>query len=353
MRRLLPLLFVPLAAVAAPAAADDPPAPREFLEVKDARRVSAVLTFEVTYPNLKAAEWVVFAPAAPELPGQADVKTTLDPAGTPAKDRSPLGRALVTARVPAKTAAEKTTRPVAVTYEATLRSRTLKPLLGGAKAPRVAPLTDAERKLYLADTADIDFAADEFKTWMADKALVRTRRESEITFARRAFLALRSATTYEYRPELDRRASAVCKSGKSDCGGMSVLFAAVMRANGVPARTLFGRWAQSARPDEKLGDTGYYMWHVKAEFFADGVGWVPVDLASGVLHDTSKEGLRFFGHDPGDFLTMHIDPGLKLDTGLFGVETVQNLQEPAVWVSGPGKLDGRTIKQGWRVTEAK
>ena len=181
----------------------------------------------------------------------------------------------------------------------------------------------------------------------------RAREESDLAFARRVFLDLRAACRYEYTARMDRRASAVCKAGKSDCGGLSALLVATLRANGVPSRVLFGRWASSAVAAATLGGLPYYQTHIKAEFFAAGIGWVPVDLASGILHDRSRRGLAYFGNDPGDFLTFHIDPSLDLDTHIFGRQTVTCLQVPAYWASGPGSFEGQSIKEEWEVKKVR
>ena len=70
---------------AARLSAADPP--RYAVNAADAGRFRAVLTYDVSYPKLKAREWVWFAAAAPELPGQIKVKTTTEPAGTRTKSR--------------------------------------------------------------------------------------------------------------------------------------------------------------------------------------------------------------------------------------------------------------------------
>jgi hypothetical protein len=341
---VLPGLLVTLSVL--PAA---PPAPAYVLETADARRVEATLTYSVRGDNLKVKEWVVFAAQAPELPGQTKMETLLEPAGTSTKDLSPLGRAVLIARVTAKSKELMTSLPIRVTYRATLRSRQLQPLPAGKAAPKVEPLSDKEREKALAARGDIDYKADAVRSWMKDRKLRRDDGETDLDFARRTFLALRDGFRYEYRGNQDRRASAVCRDGRSDCGGLSALFVAVVRANGVPARTLHGRWATSAEEGQKAGGLPYYQTHVKAEFFAEGIGWVPVDVASGILHDKSKEGLAFFGHDRGDFLTFHVDPDLELDTRLFGRKKVENLQNPAYWVSGAASSEPPPVTEGWEV----
>ncbi len=65
---------------------------------------------------------------------------------------------------------------------------------------------------------------------------------------------------------------------------------------------------------------------MKAEFFTEGVGWVPADLSSAVLHDRSAERLRYFGDDPGGFVTLRLDTGLAFDTRYLRRRTYTLLQ---------------------------
>jgi transglutaminase-like putative cysteine protease len=309
----------------------EPQSKRYTIELRDVHRVVGTLTYSVSYPDFRANEWVIVAAIAPELPGQVKVKTSLEPAGISVTDQSPLARSLLMARVPVKTPKLLNALTITVTYEATLRSRTLQPLSPKTKVGAVPDLFPEDRKMFLIEHGDIDFGKDSFKKWLKNKGLVRHADESDIDFARRAFNGTRSSTSYEYRPRMDRRASAVCRAGRSDCGGMSNLFVSILRANEIPARTLWGSWAKSAKP----ADYG----HVKAEFFADGVGWVPIDISEGV-----------FGKDGGDFITIHIDPNLQVDTDLFGIKPVYNLQTPSWWVRGLGSLDSKRTRWGWQVT---
>jgi transglutaminase-like putative cysteine protease len=171
----------------------------------------------------------------------------------------------------------------------------------------VSKLPDPDRALFLRQSAHFNYQSTEVVRWMLKNALARKPDEDEVDFARRVFQFVVRNFQYEYLGEQNRSASNVCTTGKSDCGGLAVLFCTVMRSQGIPARTLAGRWANSAKPDEKIGRVSYFQEHVKAEFFAQNVGWVPVDLSSAVLHDRSAEKLAYFGNDRGDFLTLHLD----------------------------------------------
>lgn len=312
------------------------------------QRIVAVIDYAIHCPDLEAREWTVFAAAAPDLPGQTQVKSTMSPSGVSLRERGPLGRGLLRLRWPVRTKDEAKRLAVTVTYEATLHRRSLQPVKGEAanSPPR---LSAAERERFSAEHGDYDFKHPRFKQWLKEHSLLRRPGEQDVDLARRVFLTLRRQLSYDYREEMDRRASTVCFDGKSDCGGLAGILVAVLRANGLPARTLYGRWARSAVPNDRINLTPYYQWHVKAEFFAHGTGWVPVDLAAGIVLDQSPEGLRYFGHDDGDFLTLHVDSQLQVDAGAFGRQTLDNLQGPAWWVQGKGSLRPTRIEQNWTV----
>jgi transglutaminase-like putative cysteine protease len=279
------------------------------------------------------------------------VETTLDPPGERIREKSEMARPLVMAHVRADKGHPINSLRIEVTYQATLRSRRLR---RGSSSNNVPDLSPEERQMYLAERGYFDFGQPEFREWVEKHGLERQSSEGDIHFARRAFLALKSGMHYDDGPlQKDFHATAACKNGRADCGGLSVLFASILRANNIPARTLWGRWAQSAEPGKILFNHAYYQTHVKAEFFARGVGWVPIDLSSAILHDKSPQGLQFFGNDPGNFITFHIDGGFEFDTLLFGIKQVGNLQNPRWWIKGDGTLKGATLTESWKVKRTK
>lgn len=84
--------------------------------------------------------------------------------------------------------------------------------------------------------------------------------------------------TYQTTEEL-KGAKFAYEHGYGECGDYSALFVALCRAAGIPARPVIGRWATSKAED----------WHVWAEFYLPGYGWIPVDATiadeSGELED--------------------------------------------------------------------
>ena len=66
------------------------------------------------------------------------------------------------------------------------------------------------------------------------------------------------------------------------CADLNALFVGLVRAAGVPARDVYGiRVADSGRGYRSLGKAGDITraQHCRAEFYAQGIGWIPVDPA--------------------------------------------------------------------------
>lgn len=323
---------------------------KHALEIKAAKSVSATHTYQVSAPSVTATDWVVFTPRPLDHPGQRILDAHTIPASESNFDLSPLKQPVMRARIPV--ANRKLTREVHVEthMDARLFSRRLISRNESSQAKAVAPLSARDRQLFLRRTLQFDYTNPSLRKWMTQHDLKRGSKEGEVDFARRVFLVIAKGFQYEYLGEQNRSATNVCRSGKSDCGGLAVLFVTALRSQGIPARTLAGRWAISAKPGDKIGEVTYHQEHVKAEFFAQGVGWVPADLSSAILHDPSPAKLTFFGNDKGDFITLHFDNDLMLDTLFFGVRSMPLLQRPCYWVRGAGHVDNAVVRENWKVT---
>jgi transglutaminase-like putative cysteine protease len=271
----------------------------------------------------------------------------MNPAGANATDASALARPVLFARVAADSQAEHSLH-VEVRYHATLIARRLMALPPGARPLPVQRLTAAERQVYLAATPSVDFQAPAFQQWLTDSGLRRRPGERDLDFAYRLFQAMRQSFQYGLNPN-DFKASAICVQRRGTCGGLSLVYVAALRANGVPARMLWGRWAQSSKPGATVLGMPFSQQHVKAEFYAAEAGWVPADMSSAILNDRTPAGLQYFGIDRGDFVTLHVDTDLVLDSVHWGPQTVTDLRQPAFWAAGTGTLDGQTTTVSWQV----
>ncbi len=278
-----------------------------YIQRKRAFIFKATLTENWVNPHLGAGTLHVFAPVLPQLPGQGNVSTRLFVVGNDklksekvveANDKRPMLRL----RIPLNHGSPKSGISLRVQYEGTLFARTLR----RGKSPVLVPgLTAEERRRYLKTSITQDHGDPEFRRWMNDQGLNRRKNEQAMAFAHRAFSHLVKKGKYggDTSGYETRRPSRVCKSLANDCGGLSLLFVAVMRANGVPARALFGRWAIQQTD-------GYGQYHVTAEFFVDHSGWVPVDVSGTIVHKPSDPN-AFFGNSDGQLLTFHVDTDLE------------------------------------------
>lgn len=68
----------------------------------------------------------------------------------------------------------------------------------------------------------------------------------------------------------DRSALATSRGRRGDCGQYSLLFTALCRSLGIPARTVTMVWFSGGR-------------HIMAEFYLNGFGWLPADPAAGQI----------------------------------------------------------------------
>lgn len=75
------------------------------------------------------------------------------------------------------------------------------------------------------------------------------------------------------------------RTGRGECSDYSALFVALCRAAGIPARSQVGFWTEKESSP-----------HVWAEFHVPGIGWIPVDPASG--DRAGNDPARWFGNLP-------------------------------------------------------
>ncbi len=309
------------------------------LEHRPVRRVRAVTTYDLSEPD-GVRGWVLCAPQPPELYRQRDVQAALDRPARTVEGPSPPDRKLLVGLV---TDEPKRLRGK-LTYEVTLYTSRLVPRLRGAPAGK-AELTAEELAWYTrADTAT-DYDAAPFQQFLDRAGLRRGAAEGDMTFARRAYQYLRTHFRWAITGS-DARASTVCQAGQDDCGGLSTLFVAVMRANRVPARALLGEWAASEAPPAKPGDPPQWPCHVEAEFFVRGVGWVPVNLGIAAPDDPT---FAFFGNDPGDFLALDHAADLSVDTFPGEPPTPVGPLQGLTWWQAGGSGHGEHAEMHWTV----
>jgi transglutaminase-like putative cysteine protease len=266
-----------------------------ILEHHPVKRIRAVHTVTADNPAGGIEHWAVLPAQFPELARQRDIKVTIDPPGGSVPDTGPLKQEAMLAQVSGHPNGLQTK----VTSEMTLYTNRLVPLLAGQTPPE-RDLPPEVAKLYTQLSGDT--TAKLFQDFLDEAKLRREPKEPDVVFARRVFLYI--SLHFKYGPNKD--GVDTVQSSTGDCGGLAWVFVRTMRANGVPARMIFGRWAASEVPP-KDGQPGFGQWHAKAEFFASGLGWVAIDMSGGVGQQAGGNPLVCFGNEPGDFVVFDLD----------------------------------------------
>ena len=349
LRRLGPLVLSALGLFLSPGLALAEPfvVPRDgtfHIEARPALDFKATLTETWTAPNAGSGTLHVYAPVLPELPGQARVSSRLSAAGNESRRAEPVidsgsaMRRLLALRIKPEARLASGGMALRADYEGTLFARRLTP--GAAPTP-IPDLTAEQRTQYLKASATMDYADPAFLQWMSHQVLRRQADEQSTQFAWRVFsyLANKGRDGGDVSRYEARRPSRVFATLASDCGGLSLLFVALMRANGIPARTLFGRWAIPQTAE-------YGQYHVIVEFFVPNSGWVPVDVSGTVVHRPRDSG-AYFGNTDGQFLAFHIDTDLEPASGFRHAWAQYLLLQ---WDGGGDFWKGHRVESRWGVT---
>lgn len=309
------------------------------LETGVSQEVDAVNTFRLDYGTTSIKRWFALAAEAPILPSQSDVRTTISPSGAATRESGPLKRAILSTGL---VNGNETRIQYEVRYHAVLHSRKLIPASRNSIRNNFNDLTGKERRLWLrSDESFYDFEEKSFQEWLDLNRLHRATDESDLNFARRVFDCIKSSFEYGADKDANQNASAVCNTKKAHCGGQSTLFVSALRANGIPARSLVGKWAQSMKKGEVVGNYEFSQQHVKAEFFAKDIGWIPVDQSVGL-----------FGSDNGDFIVFQVDYEFCFDTKDYGEQKVPWFWH-TVYAVPEGKLANPKRTEDWQVSKKR
>lgn len=151
------------------------------------------------------------------------------------------------------------------------------------KPGAVAPLSEAERKLYLASTDLVPL--DGIVKHTADRVIGFAKTDMEKARAIYEWVVDNSYRRASTRGCGTGDVAGLLKSGDlgGKCADLNALFVGLARAAGIPARDVYGlRIAPSKFGYKSLGANSEMITkaqHCRAEVFLDGFGWVPMDPA--------------------------------------------------------------------------
>jgi transglutaminase-like putative cysteine protease len=312
------------------------------LKVWPSETVSASFTIWAKYPEYTINEWELICALPPNLPDQTISNLQTKPAMDVIEDLAPLHRKLLRAHVHSAATSSTHELKVSISFDARLQPRMLLSRGPSAAQGEPAALTEAERKLALRPSVQLDYTSAAFRAWLDKNQLHRAEQEGEVDFARRVYQAIGKNIRYDlYVGRTSERASFVCTVSEGTCAGLSNVFAAALRSQGIPARVLMGRIGRADSPSDSFNGVRMSLGHAVAEFFAQGVGWVPVDATG------ASSGMYWFGKKSPIFITMHVDPDLTIATAAFGQQKRKELASGSWWFRGSGNTDGQVHKIDW------
>ncbi len=164
---------------------------------------------------------------------------------------------------------------------------------------------------------------------IASEAKKVTREEmSDIQKARAIYDYIISTMKYDKSGKGWGRGDAMyaCDVKRGNCTDFHSLFIGLARASGVPARFVMGFPLPADKTQGEI--SGYHCW---AEFYADGIGWIPIDASEAVKNPEKKE--FFFGGLDENRIQFSIGRDIRLD-GSNVVEPVNYFIFPFVLVDG-------------------
>lgn len=154
----------------------------------------------------------------------------------------------------------------------------------------------------------------------ANQARTATRGTSIVEVAEALYQAVLRRSTYRYEPNTLPDALTAFRRKRGDCGALSSLFVALCRTQGIAARGVTGF------------AIGQNKWHVWAEFFVPGHGWVAVDPGYAEGLNGTTDAPLYFGAIPE--LNQRVATNFGFDKAWNG-QTVPFLQAPSFFWSNP------------------
>jgi len=190
-----------------------------------------------------------------------------------------------------------TTRAVRVLAWVRLKRLTV-PLV--RSAAKVEPLPEVLSKAYLKDAPPLQL--EKVEPIATEAVGTRTR---DIDRARALYNHMAEHCRYDIDEQFDT-AAAVLDGKPASCSELAYTYVALCRAVDIPARIVsafVNREGTSPSVDWRC--------HRWAEFYADGIGWVPVDPTNRLNHPSKN----FFGRQEGKYLVA-VDDGVGSPIGL-------------------------------------
>lgn len=206
-------------------------------------------------------------------------------------------------------------------FESNFRTRASAARINRGLLGQATGALSSDVQVWLQKEELVELDKSDFQSWVNRAAPTVSRGGmSTADLAESLYRYVLRNCSYEFKAGTAPSAYQTLRKKKGDCGGLSSLFVALCRTAGIPARTVAG-FAK-----------GSNNWHVWAEFYVGGAGWIPVDpaYAEGKLAKGSDTPI-YFGVIPD--LNERIATAYGLDRQI-GEYDLPMLQSPAIFWFG-------------------
>jgi transglutaminase-like putative cysteine protease len=307
--------------------------PGWHMEYKKVERASFTEEWNYAFPNYVSKRWFIALRYQPTTAWNRDVQceaALLTSEGwkpfTLVHEGSRERRLMLVIDYPHNDPLLKSGFKVKTTLTATLYDQRL---VSGDPVTPAATLNSDERQSYLVPTTTFDFGRDSVKDWITQHNLWKMKDEAPQDFVRRVYRELRKTLPFSGADGGPWICSQILKAGFGECARHAIVGTSILRANGIPARSISTLWA--------VDDTsqGAHCW---GEFFWEGVGWVPYDTSL----DQWNQSDAYFGYRKGLFIGESVDMDWVIYAGSMGWKTAFAIDAwPCYWAEGQGSFEGQ------------
>ena len=175
---------------------------------------------------------------------------------------------------------------------------------------------------------------DQIRAW-AREVVQKANARTDLEMARAIYNHVVSTVKYDKTGKGWGRGDIyyACEERRGNCTDFHAIFIGYARAMGIPARFAIGFPLPGDRGEGKIA--GYHCW---AEFYAKGIGWVPVDASEAAKNPAKRE--YFFGaHDEN-----RIELSKGRDVTLGPRQKGDGLN---YFVYPYAEMDGKTVETGY------
>ncbi len=174
--------------------------------------------------------------------------------------------------------------------------------------PGHQPISDAERRQWLQPDRLVPIDG-KVRQW-ANEVVTKANARTDLAKARAIYNHVISTVHYDKSGTGWGRGDIyyACDARRGNCTDFHAIFIGYCRAVNIPARFAIGVSLPTDRPEGQI--SGYHCW---AEFYLNGVGWVPIDASEAAKNPAKRD--YFFGTHDENRIEFSVGRDLRLYAG--------------------------------------